>query len=121
MGKFADLIVKCEEQKKAAAEAANVEFNKMVNEVSEIFMNPDNYENLESRTFNSWSFTLKLEEDVKKFMSLLEKLNIGHITFESGHFYKNTCGKRTFTIECSEKDIDLIFDQIKEAFENLKR
>ena len=120
MGKFAELVVKCAEEKKAAAEAAKNEFNKMIDEVSGVFMDPDNYENLEQRTV-SWSFILKHEEDVKKYMSLLEKLNIDHIKFENGQFYKNTCGKRTFTIECSDKDIDLIFDQIKEGFENLKR
>ena len=121
MGKFAELVVKCAEEKKAAAEAAKVEFNKLVDEVSKIFVNPENFENLEKRSYTTWSFTLKFDQDVVKYLSLLEKLNVGQIVFESGHFYKNTCGKRTFTIECSENDIDLIFDQIKEGFENLKR
>ena len=121
MGKFADLLAKSEEERKLADKAAKMLYNNLVNEVSGIFMDTDNYESLEYRNNNRWHFVLKDKDDVKLYKSLMDKANLSVISFESGRFYSKDSGNRTFAIESTEEDIDLIFEQIKSAFEKLKR
>jgi hypothetical protein len=120
MGKFADLLTKCEEQKKLADKAAKMLYNNLVDEVSGIFMDPDNYESLEHKD-NRWYFVLKDQDDVNRYISLMKKSNYSAIIFKSGKMYKKESINRMFVIESTEEDIDLIFEQIESAFEKLKR
>ena len=121
MGKFAKFVEECKEARIAEAKAKAEEFNKSVDQVKLIFLNPENFQDLQRTSHTIWTLTMKNEEMVSPFIELLQKLRKGQLSFESGHFYKATSGKKTFHIESDEKDIDTIFSQIESALEELKK